>query len=283
MGYLSSPVEAVPDMKGHALTAPEFRARKGGEKLAVVTCYDAMFARLVEAAGIDAVLVGDSLGMVIQGRDSTLPVTLDDVVYHTRCVAAGLKATHLVADMPFLTYQVTVEDALRNAGRLMVEGGAHAVKLEGGVRSAPAIRRIVEAGIPVMGHIGLTPQSVHQFGGFKVQGREEAAARQLMQDAEAVAEAGAYAVVLESIPAELAAEVTAAVGIPTIGIGASRNCDGQVLVLYDLLGMDDSFTPKFLKKYANLSQVVGAALAGYAGEVRGGAFPDDAHSFSRRK
>ena len=283
MGYFSVPFKPVTDMKGHALTAPGFRARKGGEKLVVVTCYDATFARLVEAAGVDAVLVGDSLGMVIQGRDSTLPVTLDDVVYHTRCVARGLKNTHLVADLPFLTYQVTVEDALRNAGRLMVEGGAHAVKLEGGVRSAPAIRRIVEAGIPVMGHIGLTPQSVHQFGGFKVQGRDEAAARQLMQDAEAVAEAGAYAVVLESIPTELAQEVTAALGIPTIGIGASRHCDGQVLVLYDLLGMDDSFEPKFLKKYATLSQTIGGALTEYAREVRAGAFPDDAHSFARRK
>lgn len=266
-------------MGARALSAPEFSARKGAARLVMVTCYDAAFARLVEAAGVDAVLVGDSLGMVVQGLDSTLPVTLDHVVYHTRCVARGLARTHLVADMPFLTYQVNDDEALRNAGRLIVEGGAHAVKLEGGVRSASAIRRIVEAGIPVMGHVGLTPQSVHQFGGFKVQGRGEDAARRLLEDARAVVEAGAYALVLESIPADLARAVTAAVPVPTIGIGASAACDGQVLVLYDLLGMDDAFQPKFLKKYARLSTSVRDAVAAYADEVRQGAFPGDEHSF----
>jgi 3-methyl-2-oxobutanoate hydroxymethyltransferase len=267
-------------MKGRALTAPELRGRKGGEKLALVTCYDATFARLVEAAGVDAVLVGDSLGNVIQGRENTLGVSVDDMVYHTRCVAAGLRKTHLVGDMPFLSYQVTPEDALRNAGRLVVEGGAHSVKLEGGVRSATAVRRIVEAGIPVMGHVGLTPQSFHQFGGYKVQGKADAAARQVLEDAEAVADAGAYALVLEGIPTPLARSITETVSIPTIGIGASRWCDGQVLVLYDLLGMDDAFNPKFLKKYDNLAERIRAAIAAYAAEVRSGAFPDDAHSFA---
>jgi len=261
------------------LTAPEFRARKGREKLVLVTAYDATFARLVEQAGVDAVLVGDSLGMVIQGRPNTLGVTLEHVLYHTRCVAAGLARTHLIADMPFLTYQVSPEEALRNAGRLVQEGGAHAVKLEGGARSAAAIRRIVEAGIPVMGHIGLTPQSVHQFGGYRVQGREEAAARMLIADAEAVCEAGAYSLVLEGIPAALAREITESVPIPTIGIGASPHCDGQVLVIYDLLGLDDEFHPKFLKKYDRLSERVRAAVRAFRDEVRAGTFPDEEHSF----
>jgi 3-methyl-2-oxobutanoate hydroxymethyltransferase len=264
-------------------TAPDFRARKGGEPLVMVTCYDAAFARLVETAGVDAVLVGDSLGNVIQGRSDTLGVTLDHVVYHTRCVAAGLAHTHLVADLPFLTYQVTPEDALRNAGRLIVEGGAHAVKLEGGVRSATAIRRIVDAGIPVMGHVGLTPQSVHQFGGYKVQGRSDPAARQVIEDARAVVEAGAYALVLEGLPAAVAKAITAEVPVPTIGIGASRHCDGQVLVLYDLLGMDESFQPKFLKKYDNLAARVRGAVQAYAGEVRAGAFPGDEHAFGKKE
>ncbi len=262
-----------------ALTAPEIMARKGGARLVMVTCYDATFARLIDAVDMDIVLVGDSLGMVVQGHDSTLPVTLDDVVYHTRCVARGLARTHLVADMPFLTYQVNDDEALRNAGRLVVDGGAHAVKLEGGERSAPAIRRIVDAGIPVMGHLGLTPQSVHQFGGFKVQGRGEAAAEQLLADARAIVDAGCYCMVLESIPAPLAARVTAEIPIPTIGIGASAHCDGQVLVLHDLLGLDDGFEPKFLKKYDRLSGRVRDALSVYSREVREGTFPDDAHSF----
>ncbi|MBM4396303.1 MAG: 3-methyl-2-oxobutanoate hydroxymethyltransferase [Deltaproteobacteria bacterium] len=270
-------------MEHKALTAPEFRGRKGGAPLVMVTCYDASFARLVEAAGVDAVLVGDSLGNVIQGGGSTLRVTVADVAYHTRCVAAGLKATHLIADMPFLSYQVSAEDALRNAGRLIQEGGAHAVKLEGGARTAPAIRKIVDAGIPVMGHVGLTPQSFHQFGGYKVQGRSEAAARQVIEDAEAVVEAGAYSLVLEGIPADVAATVTASVPVPTIGIGASRNCDGQVLVLYDLLGMDERFEPKFLKKYASFADDVRRAVGDFAAEVRTRAFPDDSHSFGRAR
>lgn len=270
-------------MGARAMTAPELRARKGGEKIVLVTCYDASFARLVEAAGVDAILVGDSLGMVIQGHGSTLPVTLDDVVYHTRAVVRGAPNTHVVADLPFLTYQVSDNEALRNAGRLVQEGGAHSVKLEGGVRSASAIRRMVDAGIPVMGHVGLTPQSVHQFGGYKVQGRETDAAKHVLQDAVAVADAGAYSLVLEGIPTALAQKITESVSIPTIGIGASVHCDGQVLVLYDLLGMDDSFNPRFLKKYDNLAERVRTAVSTYAGEVRRGEFPDDAHSFAGGK
>jgi 3-methyl-2-oxobutanoate hydroxymethyltransferase len=266
-------------MGSKALTAPDVLARKGGDKLVMVTCYDATFARLVQSVDVDMVLVGDSLGMVVQGRESTLPVTLDEVVYHTRCVARGLAGTHLVADMPFLTYQVNDDEALRNAGRLVVEGGAHAVKLEGGERTAPAIRRIVDAGIPVMGHLGLTPQSVHQFGGFKVQGRGDGAAERLLSDARSLVEAGVYSMVLESIPAPLARQITQAVPVPTIGIGASAHCDGQVLVLYDLLGLDDGFEPRFLKKYERLSGRVRDALAAYSREVREGTFPDDAHSF----
>jgi 3-methyl-2-oxobutanoate hydroxymethyltransferase len=261
------------------LTAPQIRARKGGEKLVSVTCYDATFARLVDAAGVDVVLVGDSLGMVVQGHGTTLPVTLDDVVYHTRAVSRGLARAHLVADMPFLTFQVNDDEALRNAGRLVVEGRAQSVKLEGGVRSASAIRRIVDAGIPVMGHVGLTPQSVHQFGGFKVQGRAEQAAEALVVDARAVQEAGAYAIVLESVPAKLARRITDELAIPTIGIGASAHCDGQVLVLYDLLGMDPSFNPRFLKKYDDLASRIRDAVGTYGREVREGAFPDNAHAF----
>lgn len=261
------------------LTAPQIRARKGGDKLVSVTCYDATFARLVDAAGVDIVLVGDSLGNVIQGHQTTLPVTLDDVVYHSRAVSRGLRRAHLVADMPFLTFQVHDEEALRNAGRLVVDGRAQSVKLEGGVRSASAIQRIVDAGIPVMGHIGLTPQSVHQFGGFKVQGRAQQAAEALMMDARAVQDAGAYAIVLESVPSGLARRITGELAIPTIGIGASAHCDGQVLVLYDLLGLDPDFNPKFLKKYDDLATRVRDAVAAYGCEVRDGAFPDEAHSF----
>lgn len=266
-------------MADRNLTAPQIRARKGGDRLVSVTCYDATFARLVDAAGVDVVLVGDSLGMVVQGHGSTLPVTLEDVVYHTRAVSRGLSRAHLVADLPFLTYQIDDREALRNAGRLIVEGRAQSVKLEGGVRSATAIRRIVEAGIPVMGHIGLTPQSIHQFGGFKVQGRAEAAAEALMVDARAVQGAGAYAIVLESVPAKLARRITDELQIPTIGIGASAACDGQVLVLYDLLGMDPDFNPRFLKKYEDLATRIRDAVSNYGREVRDGTFPDDAHSF----
>ena len=245
----------------------------------MVTCYDATFARLVDQANVDAVLVGDSLGNVIQGHETTIPVTLEDVIYHTRAVSRGLRHPLLVADLPFMTYQASTEQALRNSGRLMQEGRAHAVKLEGGVRVAETVRTIVETGIPVMGHIGLTPQSVHGFGGYRIQGRGEAAARHLMEDAQALKDAGVFSIVLEGIPTALAKKISSAVDVPTIGIGAGPHCDGQVLVLYDLLGMDESFSPRFVKQYANLSRTVAEALTAFAGEVRESKFPEEKHSF----
>ncbi|MCA9545088.1 MAG: 3-methyl-2-oxobutanoate hydroxymethyltransferase [Myxococcales bacterium] len=259
-------------------TAGLRRRAADGQKIVMVTCYDATFARLVERAGADAILVGDSLGMVIQGHDTTVPVTLDDVIYHCRAVARGCRKPHLVGDLPFGTYQGGPQDALRAATRLLKEGGVQAVKLEGGERVVDSVRLLTEAGIPVMGHLGLTPQSVHQFGGWKLQGRTATAAERLLADAHALQAAGAYSLVLEGIPAPLAAQVTAALDIPTIGIGAGPHCDGQVLVLYDLLGLDERFCPRFLKKYADLSAGVGEAVSAYADEVRTGRFPTAAHS-----
>lgn len=253
------------------------------EKIAMVTAYDATMARLVDTAGVDMVLVGDSLGMVIQGMEDTLSVTLDDMVYHGRCVARGLSQAHLTVDMPFMSYQVSPEQALISAGRLIQEGKAQSVKLEGGERSAAGIEKIVTAGIPVVGHIGLTPQSVNSLGGWRVQGRSDDAAEQLIQDAIAVQNAGAFALVLEMVPAELAAEVTAALAIPTIGIGAGPSCDGQVLVCNDLLGLDMSFSPKFLKRYAELENPIKAAVSDYIEEVRAGTFPTEEQSFHRQR
>lgn len=247
-------------------------------KMVMVTCYDATFARLVDQAGIDAILIGDSLGMVIQGHEHTLPVTLDEVIYHSRAVARGSSNAHLVGDLPFGSYQAAEDEALMNAARLMKEGGVQAVKLEGGLQYAELVSRMTRAGIPVMGHLGLTPQSVHQFGGYRIQGRTLNAAERLKQDAQALQDAGAYAIVLEGIPATLAAEVTESIEVPTIGIGAGGACSGQVLVLYDLLGLDERFNPKFLKKYANLNESVVGALSAYADEVREGTFPSLAHS-----
>ncbi len=246
-------------------------------KIVMVTCYDATFARLVEKAEVDAILIGDSLGMVIQGHEHTIPVTLDEVIYHCRAVARGCRRPHLVGDLPFGTYQGSADDAVNNALRLMKEGCVQAVKLEGGERCAPIVERMTQAGIPVMGHLGLTPQSVHQLGGYRIQGRTEDAADQLIRDALALQDAGAYAIVLEGIPSLLSAKVTTQLAIPTIGIGAGVNCDGQVLVLYDLLGLDDRFNPKFLKKYDDMGGSVVNALQAYAGEVREGAFPALAH------
>lgn len=245
----------------------------------MVTCYDATFAKLVDRCDIDAVLVGDSLGNVIQGHGTTIPVTLEDVIYHTRAVSRGLTKPLLVADLPFMTYQVSKEEALRNAGRLLREGKAEAVKLEGGVRVAETVAFIVRAGIPVMGHIGLTPQSVHEFGGYKIQGRSEAAARCLVEDARALQEAGVFSLVLEGIPSALAQEVTEELSVPTIGIAAGPHCGGQVLVIYDLLGLDESFRPKFVKQYAGLSKTVGEALSRFAQDTRDGTFPAPEHSF----
>lgn len=249
-----------------------------GHRISAVTCYDATFARLVDGAGLEFVLVGDSLGNVIQGQDTTLPVTVDHIVYHTAAVARGLTRAHLVGDLPFLSYR-NVDMALHNAGRLLAEGSAHAVKLEGGAEVAPIVTALVQAGIPVMGHIGLTPQSIHAMGGHRIQGRGRAARERLLHAARALEEAGCYALVLEGIPAALAAEITAALEIPTIGIGAGAGCDGQILVLYDLLGLNPSFKPKFLKRFAELGQAVGDALADYRAEVQAGTFPTAEHAY----
>lgn len=250
-----------------------------GEKIAMLTCYDATFARLVDDAGADVLLVGDSLGMVIQGHPTTLPVTLEEVIYHTRAVARGARRAHVVGDMPFMSYQSSVEDGLRAAGRLVKEGGAESVKLEGGAQHAELVRRLAASGIPVMGHVGLTPQSFHQLGGFKVQGKDDAAARRLLEDARVLWQAGAYAVVLEGIPMELAAEITAELAIPTIGIGAGPHCDGQVLVMYDLLGLTPGKRPRFSKNFLAGHDSIQAALHAYADGVRTGAFPAPEHSY----
>lgn len=255
------------------------RKKAESEKIVMVTCYDATFARLVDQSSVDIVLVGDSLGMVMQGRSHTLEVSIEDIAYHTRCVQRVLRRAQLIADMPFMSYQVSPEQALENAGRLVREGGAEGVKLEGGERVLEAVRRISQAGIPVMGHLGLTPQSFHAFGGFKIQAKEEEEAARLERDALGLQDAGAYSIVLEGIPAPLAKRVTAAVDVPTIGIGAGVDCDGQVLVIQDLLGLDDGFKPKFVKRYASLAGVVRDALNAYADEVRGKTFPGEAHSF----
>jgi 3-methyl-2-oxobutanoate hydroxymethyltransferase len=262
------------------ITAPKIKAMKGrGRKIVAVTAYDATFSRLVDRCGIDIVLVGDSLGMVIQGEASTIPVRIEHMIYHCRAVSKGLKKAHLVVDMPFLTFQISHEEALRNAGRLVQEGNAEAVKLEGGIRSARAVQGIVEAGIPVMGHVGLTPQSVNAFGGHRIQGKTEEAAQKVLEDALALEEAGCYSIVLEGIPKDLSMTITEKLSIPTIGISAGQHCDGQVLVLYDLLGLDPDFNPKFLKKYENLAEKVINAVKSYASEVREGNFPSDEHSF----
>lgn len=259
------------------------KLKAGNQKIAMVTAYDATMARIVDAAGVDMVLVGDSLGMVVQGRDDTLAVTLDHMVYHGQCVSRGLTRAHLTVDLPFMSYQVSPQQALQSAGRLVQEGGAQSVKLEGGERVAPAIEAIVGAGIPVVAHLGLTPQSVHATGGWRVQGRGKAAAEQLHRDALAVQEAGAFCLVLEMVPAELAAELTELLDIPTIGIGAGPSCDGQVLVCNDLLGFDESFQPRFVKRYARLQGTMVDAFSAYVADVKSGAFPADEHSFHRRR
>jgi len=253
--------------------------KQSGEKITVLTSYDYPFARLVDGEGVDVILVGDSVGSVVSGYDTTLPVTMDEMIYHTRAVVRGSGQALIVADMPFLSYQVDQRDARLNAGRLIKEGGAHAVKLEGGVNVASTIRGIVDMDVPVMGHIGLTPQSIHRMGGYKVQGREEAQACQLLADARAVEDAGAFALVLEGIPAGLAARVTEALSIPTIGIGAGVDCDGQVLVIHDILGLCEKYSPKFVKKFADVSGQIKAGISDYIREVKAGEFPADEHTF----
>jgi 3-methyl-2-oxobutanoate hydroxymethyltransferase len=257
------------------------RMKAAGTRIVMLTCYDALFARLLDAAGIDILLVGDSVNQVLGGAASTLSATLDQMIYHTRIVRRGTHRALVVCDMPFLTYQVTREDAIRNAGRAMAETGCHAVKVEGGVHIAPTVRSLVEVGIPVMGHIGLTPQSLHALGGARVQGRDAVAAQRLKNDATALQEAGAFAVVLELVPAALAGEITKSLTIPTIGIGAGPECDGQVLVLHDMLGLNEEFNAKFVKQYAQLAGEVRRAAGAFAEEVRAGRYPGPEHSFQK--
>lgn len=263
------------------ITTGTIRQRKYEQQpVTMLTAYDYSMARMLDAAGVDMLLVGDSLGNVILGYDSTLPVTIEDMIHHGKAVCRGAQRALVVVDMPFLSYHVSIQEAVANAGRIMKETGAQAVKLEGGQEFAETVKTIVRAGIPVVGHLGLTPQSVHQLGGFKVQGKDQAAAQKLLDDARALEAAGAFAIVLECVPAALAAKVSAAIGIPTIGIGAGAGCDGQVLVIYDLLGMYAGFTPKFVKKYADLAQPIGAAVADYIAEVQARSFPGAEHSFA---
>ena len=255
------------------------KLKQAGQKICMVTAYDATFARILDESGADVMLVGDSLGMVVQGHDSTLPVTMDQMVYHSKAVTRGAKRAHVVGDMPFMSYQTSSEEAVRNAGRLVAEGGVGSVKLEGGEEFSDTVSRIVRASIPVMGHIGLTPQSVHKMGGYVVQGRDGETAKKLANDAVALEQAGAYALVLEGVPLELARQITDRLTIPTIGIGAGLYCDGQVLVCYDLLGMNPDFKPKFVKRYANLYGDIRGAAESFFKEVREEAFPGEEHSF----
>ncbi len=266
-------------VREHRVTVRTLQSRKRkAQPISMLTAYDCTFARIFDEAGIDVLLVGDSLGNVVQGAATTLPVTMDEVVYHTRMVARGIRRSLLVGDMPFGSYQVGPEDAVRNAIRLVKEGGAHAVKLEGGTAVAPSIARIVAAEIPVMGHVGLTPQAVHRMGGFRVQGRTEEARERVLADARAVEEAGAFAVVLEGMPKALAREITAELSIPTIGIGAGVGCDGQVLVMHDMLGLSD-WTPSFVKQYANLGSLASQAARAFADDVANRKFPGDEHAY----
>ena len=250
-----------------------------GEKITVLTCYDFPTARILDSCGIDVMLVGDSAGVVFSGHENTLPVTVDDMVYHTRAVMRAEPKALVIADMPFLSYQVDPGDARRNAGRLIKDGGAAAVKLEGGEHTAATVRAIVDMDIPVMAHIGLTPQSIHRMGGYRVQGKSDEQAEKILADAVAVEAAGAFAVVLEGIPQKLARRITGELTIPTIGIGAGPHCDGQVLVIHDILGLCDKYSPKFVKRYADIKPFIADAVNRYISEVKGGEFPTEAHSF----
>jgi 3-methyl-2-oxobutanoate hydroxymethyltransferase len=266
--------------KSSRKTILDIKKMKGlGEKITVLTAYDYPIAAVLDECGIDMILVGDSLGMVVLGYDTTLPVTMEDMLHHTKAVSRAAQNSLVIADMPFLSYQVSPELALANAGRFLQEAGAQAVKLEGGRESAEAVRKITAAGIPVMAHIGLTPQSIHQIGGFKVQGKKEDAALRIIEDAKILEDAGAFSIVLELVPEKLAEEITKSIGIPTIGIGGGINCDGQVLVINDMLGLYDKFTPKHVKKYANLNQDIKKAVKSYISEVKNCTFPDSEHSF----
>lgn len=275
-------------MQPQKITVPSIRARKAdpnSAKITALTAYDFTFARLLDQAGIDILLVGDSVATVVQGEQTTLPVTLEQIIYHAKCVRKGAERALIVADLPFLSYQASPEQAILSAGQILKESGVSAVKLEGGVAMAETVRRMVEVDIPVMGHIGLTPQSYHRMGGHKVQGRgnqngSSAAREKIIKDAEALDKAGVFALVLEGVPCELASEITQMVSIPTIGIGAGLDCDGQILVSYDLLGLDESFAPKFVKQFANLAAECKQAVGTYISEVQGGKFPAKEHTFS---
>jgi 3-methyl-2-oxobutanoate hydroxymethyltransferase len=264
-------------MKNTVLTFKQ--AKNEGKKLSMLTAYDYSMAKIIDESGINAILIGDSLGMVIKGDEDTLAVTVDEIIYHTKAVKKGVKNALVVSDMPFLSYHVSIEQAVLNAGRLVKEGGANAVKLEGGANIVAQIKAIVDAQIPVMGHLGLTPQSVNAFGGFKVQGKSEIAAKKLIEDAVLLEKAGAFSIVLEGIPEKVAELITNSVSIPTIGIGAGKNCDGQVLVYQDMLGMFDDFVPKFVKQYANIGTVMREAVSTYVKEVQDGTFPEEKHTF----
>ncbi len=265
-------------MKNTVFTFREQKAK--GEKISMLTAYDYSTAKLMDEAGINGILVGDSLGMVVLGYEDTLPVTMEDMIHHTAAVCRGAKNTLVVGDMPFMSYQVSVEEAVYNAGRLMKEGRCQAVKLEGAASVCPQIRAITNASIPVMAHIGLTPQSINALGGFKVQGKSEEAAKKLLEDAKAVEEAGAFAVVLECVPAKLAELISKSISIPTIGIGAGAGCDGQILVYQDMLGLFSDFTPKFVKKYANVGEMMTQAFRDYIADVQEGSFPAPEHTFA---
>ena len=264
-------------MKNTVLTFQQ--AKENKDKLTMLTAYDYSTAKLIDEAGVNSILVGDSLGNVILGYEDTISVTMEDMIHHGAAVARGAKNALVIIDMPFMSYQTSVYDALVNAGRLMKEGRGDAVKLEGGIEVCPQIKAIVDAGIPVCAHIGLTPKSINAFGGFKVQGKSEEAAKKLLEDAKAVEEAGAFAVVIEGVPAKIAALITEKVSIPTIGIGAGKDCDGQVLVYQDMLGMFSDFTPKFVKRYASIGEVMKDAFGKYIQEVKSGAFPEEQHTY----
>ena len=257
------------------------RMKNCGQKITMLTAYDSTFAKLLDESGVESILIGDSLGMVVQGHQNTIPVTIDDVIYHSKCVSRVVKRAHIMADMPFMSYQASIDQALLNAGRCLKEGGAESVKLEGGEEIVKTVEALTNVGIPVCAHIGLKPQSIHKMGGYKIHGKTAGSADRLINEAKALEDAGAFALLLEGIVSEVAAEITKSVNIPTIGIGSGPDCDGQVLVIYDLLGLDNEFSPKFVKKYANLNEIVTGAVSRYISEVKDSSFPADEHSFHR--
>ncbi len=262
------------------ITVLDFKLKKeAGEKITMLTAYDYVMARLIDSAGIDAVLVGDSVGMVVLGYDSTVSVTMDEMIHHAKAVRRGVERAFLIGDMPFMSYQASDEDAVKNAGRFVKEAGCEAVKLEGGAEVCPRVKAVLDAGIPVLGHIGLTPQSVNKTGGYKVQGKDPETAKKLVEDAVLLEKAGCFAIILECVPSELASDITGRLGMPTIGIGAGRRCDGQVLVTYDMVGYFDKFTPRFVKRYADINGQIRAAVESFKREIKSGVFPGEEHSF----